>query len=59
MAYIRIPGVLGKVYVPDAAGPKKHHCKDCFACQWCSDDRCRECLRGKCVKKSPKKKPRS
>jgi hypothetical protein len=47
MAFIRIPGVIGKVHVPDKAGAKKHNCKDCFACQWCSDDRCRMCLNRK------------
>lgn len=24
---------------------KKHPCPDCRHCQWCSDDRCRLCLR--------------
>ena len=24
---------------------KKHPCPDCRMCQWCSDDRCRMCLR--------------
>lgn len=24
---------------------KKHPCPDCEMCQWCSDDRCRLCLR--------------
>jgi hypothetical protein len=24
--------------------PKKHPCKDCKFCQWCSDERCRLCL---------------
>ncbi|MHB8707432.1 MAG: hypothetical protein ACYC9I_01005 [Desulfuromonadales bacterium] len=24
---------------------KKHPCPDCHQCQWCSDDRCRLCLR--------------
>jgi hypothetical protein len=24
---------------------KKHPCSDCHHCQWCSDDRCRLCLR--------------
>lgn len=23
---------------------KKHPCRDCTFCQWCSDDRCRMCL---------------
>ena len=31
---------------------KKHPCPDCKQCQWCSDDRCRLCLRsGGCRKK--------
>jgi hypothetical protein len=24
---------------------KKHPCPDCDCCQWCSDDRCRVCLK--------------
>ncbi|PLX73794.1 MAG: hypothetical protein C0614_12630 [Desulfuromonas sp.] len=24
---------------------KKHPCSDCRQCQWCSDDRCRLCLK--------------
>ncbi len=24
---------------------KKHPCPDCRMCQWCSDDRCRICLK--------------
>ncbi|MRR05712.1 MAG: hypothetical protein EG828_02015 [Deltaproteobacteria bacterium] len=27
--------------------PKKHPCPDCLCCQWCSDNRCRMCLRKK------------
>lgn len=31
---------------------KKHPCPDCRQCQWCSDDRCRLCLKsGACRKK--------
>lgn len=31
---------------------KKHPCPDCEMCQWCSDDRCRLCLkRGSCRKR--------
>lgn len=26
---------------------KKHPCPDCQCCQWCSDDRCRLCLKTK------------
>ena len=27
---------------------QKHPCPDCRSCQWCSDDRCRLCLRTGC-----------
>ena len=43
MAFIRIRGIVGKIYVPDDCGAKKHNCKECFVCQWCGDDRCRSC----------------
>ncbi|MEJ2197597.1 MAG: hypothetical protein P8X54_03400 [Desulfuromonadales bacterium] len=35
------------------APDKKHPCPDCRQCQWCSEDRCRLCLRssGGCRKK--------
>lgn len=45
MAFIRMEGVCGKVFVPEGSPePKKHPCPDCFECQQCSDDRCRVCL---------------
>lgn len=48
LAFREIPGITGKVYVPDAPAEekrdKKHACEDCFYCQWCSDDRCELCL---------------
>lgn len=47
MAFIRIPGIPGKVYQPDEAGPRKHNCKDCFFCQMCGDERCEACLKRK------------
>ena len=44
MAFRSIPGIEGKVFVPDKdAGEGKHPCPDCYACQHCSDDRCRVC----------------
>ncbi len=45
MPFVRLPGVEGKVYVPeaDSKGRKKHPCKDCHSCQMCSDDRCAVC----------------
>jgi hypothetical protein len=47
MAFIRIEGVEGKVFVPDLSPePKKHPCPGCFECARCSDDRCRVCRSG-------------
>lgn len=45
MGFQRVPGLSGKLYVPEPcpAGSKKHSCRDCFACQHCSDDRCSLC----------------
>ena len=45
MAFVRVPGLSGKVYVPGPcpAALKKHPCRDCFDCQRCSDDRCSLC----------------
>jgi len=45
MAWIRIPGVKGKVYQPEHQPqcPRKHHCHDCHICQMCSDTRCDAC----------------
>ena len=59
MAYRRIRGIPFLVYEPDQnPQERKHQCKDCFFCQWCSDDRCSSCLKNKkCKKKkSPKKR---
>lgn len=30
---------------------QKHPCPDCRQCQWCSEDRCRLCLKSGCRKK--------
>lgn len=45
MPFINLPGLSGKVYVPESppAPRKKHLCADCFACQDCADSRCRVC----------------
>lgn len=52
MGWKRIPGLRGKVYVPDPKPnqPKKHPCPDCHTCQMCSDDRCNVC-RDRCKNK--------
>ncbi|MBN2270043.1 MAG: hypothetical protein JXN61_05480 [Sedimentisphaerales bacterium] len=52
MAYKRIRGIPGLVYVPepDEQGGK-HPCKDCFCCQWCSDSRCQICLKKRACRK--------
>ena len=49
MPWIRMPGLPGKVYVPEDDGhaPKKHPCKTCHACQWCDENRCRVCRGGR------------
>ncbi len=45
MPFVKMPGVTGKVYVPETipGQPQKYPCPDCFACQQCSDDRCAVC----------------
>ncbi len=46
MAFVKVPGLPGKVYVPDRKKgcPCKHPCRDCFSCGFCSEDKCRICL---------------
>ena len=48
MVWVNVPGLAGKVYVPEDAGQsgKKHACTGCFACQWCDENRCRVCRCG-------------
>ncbi|MBI5207400.1 MAG: hypothetical protein HY934_06365 [Candidatus Firestonebacteria bacterium] len=51
MAYKKVRGIEALIYVPEQNEEnKKHNCKDCFSCQWCSDTRCELCLkeRSKC-----------
>ncbi|HIJ56793.1 MAG TPA: hypothetical protein HPQ03_11810 [Deltaproteobacteria bacterium] len=45
MAFVTIPGIEGKVYVPDEKPDcaKKHNCRDCHSCQMCGDTRCQVC----------------
>ena len=62
MAFAKMPGVKGMIYIPETQGEKKHDCPDCYFCQMCSDDRCSLCLKGKkscCKKDNFKKKTRS
>lgn len=48
MAFTKARGLVGLVFEPPHSGaPRKHPCPDCFACQFCSDDRCRVCRRMK------------
>ncbi|MRR14056.1 hypothetical protein EG833_01220, partial [archaeon] len=47
MAFIRMKGTEGLLYVPDEDGPKKYPCADCHFCQWCSDNRCSLCINRK------------
>jgi len=45
MPFERHPAVKGRVYVPPRSRRQKHPCRDCFACLFCSDERCAACLR--------------
>lgn len=48
MAFVRIEGFRGLVFVPEKnTGPKKHPCPDCFECGYCSDERCGLCRKKK------------
>jgi len=49
MAWKRIKGLNGSVYVPDPppGAPRKHPCAECFSCQFCSDERCGVCREGR------------
>lgn len=52
MAFRRIPGIKGKIYVPDERPAKKHKCPDCKSCQGCSESRCKLCRKQKeCAKR--------
>ena len=46
MGFKKIPGLPGKVYVPENIDQKikKHNCRDCYSCRWCADLRCELCL---------------
>ena len=56
MAYVRIKGIKGLVYVPDQnAEDKKHNCKDCYYCMWCSNNKCEICVK-RCPKQRKEKK---
>jgi hypothetical protein len=47
MKFERISGFEGKIFIPedDSKCKKKHSCKDCMSCQFCSDTRCELCLK--------------
>jgi hypothetical protein len=58
MAFVKIPGFKGKVYIPDEelGGVKKHDCPDCYGCQMCSEVRCTLCRKEKCCRNEIKDK---
>jgi len=44
MPWQTMPGIIGKVYLPEQQQKgKKHPCSECFSCQNCSSDRCHLC----------------
>jgi hypothetical protein len=47
MKFVRISGFEGKIFIPEdnSKSLKKHSCKDCMSCQYCSDERCNLCLK--------------
>ncbi len=47
MAFVEISGMKGKLFVPEVQDnkEKKYPCRDCYACQHCSDERCAFCLK--------------
>ncbi len=45
MAFEKIPGVPGRCYRPEGCGRRKHPCRDCFSCGFCSHERCVLCRR--------------
>lgn len=49
MPFIRVPGLKGLLYVPEANDDaiRKHACEDCYSCQLCADSRCKVCIGGK------------
>lgn len=54
MAFVRMKGIDGLVFVPEDTGAaKKHPCADCYRCQWCSDNRCALCLRNTSTVEDP------
>jgi hypothetical protein len=61
MAFQQLPDNRGMIYVPECQGKdKKHPCRDCFACQWCGDERCQVCRQEGCrTKKGNKEKKES
>ena len=54
MPFVIMPGITGKIYVPEdnTVCEKKHKCKDCFSCQMCGDERCQLCREAKRSEKS-------
>jgi len=51
MPFITVSGIKGKIFIPDEHTIiKKNPCKDCFYCQFCSDEKCNLCLKNKASK---------
>jgi hypothetical protein len=56
MAFITIPNIKGKIYIPETKPQtlKKQKCHDCFSCQICSESRCQVCMSEEsCKNKKP------
>jgi len=58
MSFKILPGNKGMIYIPNHRKiAKKQPCRDCFSCQWCSNERCSACRseRDRQEKKQPEK----
>lgn len=50
MPFISLKGIKGKIFIPDEhATFRKNPCKDCYYCQFCSDEKCGLCIKMKVV----------
>lgn len=59
MAFRNLPDNRGKIYLPETDQlSRKKPCSDCFACQWCSDERCLLCRGGAGAGKKSKRRQR-
>ena len=54
MPFIVIPGIKGKLYIPEEApeSMRKHACHDCAVCTLCNDEKCAMCRDQRCCEEN-------